>query len=78
MKTENGIVGNELYFTADSSVSAEKPFVGLMGNISGGLGYFDDSRVLKDDLPELKKASRNWSLHPRFSTYKARVMMDLN
>ena len=57
--------------------SAAKPFVGFMGNIPVDLTCFDDSRVLKDNLRDFKRACRAWSLHPRFSTYKARVMMDL-
>ena len=68
---------SELYFAADSPESVTKLFVGFMGNISRGLACFDDNRVLKDDLPDFKKASRDWLLHPRFSTYKTRVMMDL-
>ena len=47
----NWHVGSELYFAADSPESAAKPFVGFIDNISGDLTYFDDSRVLKEDLP---------------------------
>ena len=68
---------SELYFEADNPESAAKPFVEFMGYISWGLACFDDSRVLEDDLPDFKSACWAWSLHPRFSVYKERVMVDL-
>ena len=48
------VVFRQLYFVAGSPESAVKPFVGFIGNISADLPCFDDNRVLKDDLPDLK------------------------
>ena len=48
-------MSSELYFAADSPDSLKNSFVGFMGNISGVLACFDDSRFLKDNLFDFKE-----------------------